>query len=88
MISVKIYQKSKDGLSMPSVMKEFTMDPSEKKTIMDVISLYDPDEYMVVATCGKISKKGKDWVRLSAAFDSVHYKYGNIDMTDHLVGKA
>ena len=55
---------------------------------MDIISLYDPDEYMVVATYGKISKRGKDWVRLSATFDSVHLKYSNIDMTDHLIGKA
>jgi hypothetical protein len=88
MVSVKIYQKSKDGLSVPTVTKEFTMDSFEKKTIMDIISLYDPDEYMVVATYGKISPRGKNWVRLSSAFDEIHMKYGNTDMTDHLIGKA
>lgn len=90
MICVKIYQKEGEEsifATAPILVEELEVDDEDRGTILDLMSVYDPEKYMIIVSYQKMTDKGTQWMQLSSLFELLRLRSGN-QLVDPFMGKA
>jgi len=90
MILVKIYQKEGEEsifATAPILVEELEVDDEDRGTILDLMSVYDAEKYMIIVSYDKMTDKGSQWIQFSSLFELLRMRSGS-QLTDHLIGKA